>query len=169
MIENILLTWQAIDKELFFTFAILTILNVVVSTIKSLVTIKCGKWGAAAINAVAFYLNTIVTVYLMCDLPLLWKASTVAVCNFIGVFGVKWGEEKARKDKTWKIEMTVKTMYQEQFHDELNEHGIPHTYINIGKKSVFNIYAENQAISRQVKQYAKHYGAKTFAIEAQNF
>ena len=72
------------NMNLLITFIILNIVNVVIQTIKSLATVKCGKGVAAIVNAVAYGLYTIVTVYMLCELPLMWKASIVAFCNLVG-------------------------------------------------------------------------------------
>ena len=94
--------------KLFVIFVVLNVLNVIIQTVKSICTIKCGKVGAALINALAYGLYTIVLVYMSCELDLWTKAIVVALCNLIGVYVVKLIEEKMRKDKLWKIELTVK-------------------------------------------------------------
>ena len=73
------------SKELILIFIILNVLNVIIQTIKSLATIKCGKVGASIVNAIAFGLYTVVVVYTVCELPLWFKVVVVAVANFIGV------------------------------------------------------------------------------------
>ena len=44
--------------DLLILFVVMNILNVVIQTIKSLATIKCGKTAAALINAFAYGLYT---------------------------------------------------------------------------------------------------------------
>lgn len=149
-------------NNLLLTFIILNILNVIIQTIKSIATLKCGKGVAAIVNAVAFGLYTIVTVYTMCDLDLFLKAGIVAVCNLIGVYVVKWGEEKARKDKLWKIEATFDKEWLEEIHKKV---AIPHNYIDIGPKVIFNFYAENQRQSLIVKDIIEKYNGKYFVSE----
>lgn len=154
------------NTKLLITFIILNIANVIIQTVKSIVTIKSGKGMAAITNAVAFGLYTIVTVYLMCDLPLMWKAFIVAMCNLVGVFVVKWIEEKSRKDKLWKVEATVYEPYTESLHNDLTKADIPHNYIpNLGKYTVFNIYCETQRESEKVKQVLDYHKAKYFVSE----
>ena len=85
--------------NLFWLFVVLNVVNVVIQTIKSLATVKCGKGLAAIINALAYGFYTIVVVYMVCELPLWLKVVVVGLCNLVGVFAVKWGEELARKDK----------------------------------------------------------------------
>ena len=150
------------DYKLLFIFIILNIVNVVVQTIKSIATLKCGKGAAALVNAFAYGLYTIVTVYLLCDLPLMWKAGIVAGCNLVGVYFVKWAEEKARKDKLWKIEATFDTEHLKTIHESI---AIPHSYIEIGSHVIFNFYAENQRQSAIVKDIINKYNGKYFVSE----
>ena len=42
------------NTELLITFIILNIVNVIIQTVKSIATIKCGKGCAAAVNAIAY-------------------------------------------------------------------------------------------------------------------
>lgn len=157
------------NMNLLITFIILNIINVVIQTIKSLATVKCGKGVAAIVNAVAFGLYTIVTVYMLCELPLMWKASIVALCNLVGVFLVKWAEEKARKDKLWKVELTVRQTRTPVLARELEELNIPFNYIeNVGKYTVFNIYCATQKESAFVKDLTTRHNAKYFVTESKN-
>ena len=152
--------------ELLIIFIALNIVNVILQTVKSLATVKCGKVAAAIVNAVAYGLYTIVLVYTMCDLPLMWKASIVALCNFIGVYVVKLIEEKARKDKLWKVEMTLPPEHAEKVHAMLQLVGVPHNYINIEKYVLFNCYCATQAESARVKTIANDFEAKYFVSES---
>jgi hypothetical protein len=152
--------------ELLLIFIALNIVNVILQTVKSLATVKCGKVAAAIVNAVAYGLYTIVLVYTMCDLPLMWKASIVALCNFIGVFIVKLIEEKARKDKLWKVEMTLPPEHAEKVHAMLQLVGIPHNYIDIEKYVLFNCYCATQAESARVRTIANDFEAKYFVSES---
>lgn len=158
--------------QLLSIFIILNILNVVIQTIKSIATVKCGKGVASIINAVAYGLYTIVTVYMMCELPLMWKAGIVALCNLIGVYVVKWGEEKSRKDKLWKVEATIHNYGTDPDWDDciidLKNAGIPFNYIDIQKYILINCYCATQAESTKVKQILDAHGAKYFVSESKN-
>ena len=154
------------DTKLLLVFIGLNIANVIIQTVKSIATVKCGKGVAAIVNAVAYGLYTVVTVYLMCELSLGLKALIVALCNLVGVYVVKWCEEKARKDKLWKIEATVFEPYTKNLHLDLTAEEIPCNYIlKIGKWSVFNIYCDTQEKSKKVKVLLDKYEAKYFVSE----
>ena len=153
--------------KLLIEFIILNILNVIIQTVKSLVTVKCGKELAAVVNAVAFGLYTVVTVYMMCELPLGTKAFVVALCNLVGVYVVKLLEEKARKDKLWKVELTVRENHTTELHTNLKDLDIPHKYIeNVGNYTIFNIYCATQKESALVRDIANRYNAKYFVTES---
>ena len=152
--------------ELLITFIVLNIFNVIIQTVKSIATVKCGKGVASLVNALAYGLYTIVTVYMMCELDLYLKAGIVAVCNLVGVYVVKFFEEKARKDKLWKVEMTLPPEHAEKVHAMLQLVGIPHNYIDIEKYVLFNCYCATQAESARVRTIANDFEAKYFVSES---
>lgn len=156
--------------ELLLIFIALNIINVILQTVKSLATVKCGKVAAAIVNAVAYGLYTIVLVYTMCGLPLTWKASIVALCNFIGVYVVKLIEEKARKDKLWKVEATIQNLiyFTDYIKAECEKNKIPYSILNVENVDyvVFNFYCATQEKSRIVKQICDGCNAKYFVSES---
>ena len=153
--------------QLLILFIVMNVLNVVIQTIKSICTIKCGKAVAAIVNAVAYGLYTYIIVLTNCDLPLLAKCLIVASANFVGVYVVKFFEEKARKDKLWKVEATVLRGWTKELHAKLVEAKIPHNYLeNVGKYTLFNIFCETQAQSAKAKKILDNYNAKYFVSES---
>ena len=155
--------------KLLIIFIVFNALNVVIQTVKSLATIKCGKTIAALINAVAYGLYTYVVVLTVCDLPLWQKMVIVAGCNFVGVFVVKWVEEKARKDKLWCIQATVLKEQTETLHLCLDMYCIPHNYVeNVGKYTLFYCYSDTQAKSKDIKMILDDAKAKYFVSESKN-
>ena len=151
--------------QLLVLFIVMNIINVVIQTVKSIATIKCGKVAAAIVNAVAYGLYTYIVELTMCDLPLLAKCLIVAGANFVGVYVVKFIEEKARKDKLWKVEATIPAKYQDAVHFDLKD--IPHNYIEgVGNYTLFNFYCATQAESAKVRDIINQYEAKYFVSES---
>lgn len=151
--------------KLLTLFIVMNIVNVIIQTVKSIATIKCGKVAAAVVNAIAYGLYTYIVVLTMCDLPLLAKCLIVALANFIGVYIVKLIEEKGRKDKLWKIEVTIPTEYATAVDFDLQT--VPHSYITISNKhTLFNFYCATQKESAKVKDIVGQYGAKYFVAES---
>ena len=157
------------EMKLLILFVVMNIVNVVIQTIKSIATIKCGKVAAAIINAVAYGLYTYIVVLTMCDLPLLAKCLIVAGANFVGVYVVKFFEERARKDKLWKVEATVLRGYTERLHNALDYLDIPHNYLeNVGPYTLFNIYCATQKESALAKEILEKHDAKYFVSESKS-
>lgn len=152
--------------KLLIIFIVLNIVNVIIQTVKSLATIKCGKTMASIINALAYGLYTVVVVYTMCDLPLWSKAVIVGLCNLVGVYVVKLIEEKSRKDKLWKVECTIPNDQVMYLCYDLKEK-VPFNYYQVCESdySVFNIYCSNQLQSAYVKECLTTRKAKYFVSE----
>lgn len=155
------------DTKLLIIFIVLNIFNVIIQTVKSIATVKCGKSVASIVNAVAYGLYTIVTVYMLCDLDLWLKALIVALCNLVGVFVVKFFEEKARKDKLWKVEATVKEV---KAYEELTALGISCNRLCTNKNNeyIINCFCPTQKDSTTVKEVLTRHNAKYFVSESKS-
>lgn len=100
-------------------FALCTAVNVILSTIKSILTVKGGKLSASFINALTYGFYSYVIVLTSADgMPIWLKMAITAVCNFVGVYLIKWIEEKARKDKIWQLSITIPQKYIEALHHD---------------------------------------------------
>lgn len=150
-------------------FIVFNVLNVVIQTVKSIATIKCGKTTAAVVNAVAYGLYTYIVVLTASDGVSLWvKIAVVALANLVGVYFVKLFEEKGRKDKLWKIEATFarreNLLYKLSIWATKNK--ISYNHITIDKHYIVNFYAPTQKESALVKEFIKQYNGKYFASES---
>lgn len=151
--------------KLLIIFIVLNIFNVILQTVKSICTVKCGKTIAAIVNAVAFGLYTVVIVYTNADLPLMQKVLVVAFSNLIGVYVVKWVEEKKRKDKLWAIRFTVKDNEGEKIINELENKDISYGYDVRGKYIIFETFCNSKEETLKVKEIVKRFNAKYFISE----
>lgn len=151
--------------KFFIVFIVLSAINVVFSTIRSITTIKSGKTVASLISGGYFAFYNIMLIYTVMDFPMWEKCIITFVCNVIGVWVVKWIEEKMRKDKLWKVEMTINAKDAETLHYNLSNHFIPNHYLIAGKHAVFSCFCESQEQTSLTLQLGKQYNAKTFATE----
>lgn len=153
--------------KLLIIFIVLNIFNVIIQTVKSIATVKSGKLAAALVNALAYGLYTVVVVYMMCDLPLLVKAGIIALCNLVGVYAVKWLEEKTRKTKLWKVETSILNTDAANVRELLTSARLSFNFIEgVGKYVVFNIFCHTEQESLAVKEILKKYNAKYFVSES---
>lgn len=151
--------------NLLVTFVIFNILNVIIQTVKSIATIKCNKWVASLVNAVAYGLYTYIVVLTVCELPLWVKMLVVALANLVGVFVVKLIEEKSRKDKLWLVKITVPQENAEKAKFWLKNWQLSYSYVDITKYVVFDVYCDDQEDTSLAIKICKECNGKMFATE----
>ncbi len=153
--------------NLLLIFIALTTVNVIFSTIKSIVTIKGPPFSSALCSALYYGYYNIVLIYTMADFPLWQKVLVTTVCNFIGVYLVKWGEKKTRKDRLWKIEATFKNVDPlfSILKDWAAANNISIKYYDLNKYLEVHFYSENQTQSKIIKQFIQKHNGKYFITE----
>ena len=153
-------------------FALITFANVIIQTVKSLFTIKGGKLSAATVNAIAFGFYTYIIFFTADDSISLWqKALITAVCNFIGVFFVKFLEEKLQKDRLWIFNCTAKVESADviKITELLKSMDISLTYNQL-KDDLYtlSIYSYTQSESEMIESVLKNYKIKYCTIETKS-
>ena len=151
--------------KLIITFLILSIINVIFSTVRSIATIKSEKWIAAILNAGYFAYYNIVLIYAVADFNLGIKCVITFIANMVGVLLVKEIEEKTKKEKLWKFEITVKSEWFYLMRDFLKDNAISSNYIDLGKYCIFNAFCETKEQSDKIIQITKNCKGKYFVTE----
>lgn len=125
---------------------------------------------ASLVCAITQGFNIYIVFLTSCDgLDIFPKILITVICNLIGVYIVKYFEEKMQKDKLWKIEFTLQTGISEDIDNFLTSSDIPHSYIFMGPKHVlFNCYCKSKKESQMVKDIVNLYGAKWFVSESKS-
>ena len=158
------------NYDFLLVFIGLSIVNVIFSTIRSLVVNNGGKFSASLLSGGYFAFYNIMMVYTVADFPMWQKCVITFVCNVVGVFLVKWAEEKARKDKLWKIEATFK--HDDNLIAELKEWGkvndIGFKYNDIVKYYEIDFYSHTQAESAIIKNFINKHNGKYFVAESKS-
>lgn len=147
-------------------FALATVVNVVLSTIRSICTIKCGKWVSAFTNAVCYgFYPLIVMLTAEGTVGILINMLITAIANFVCVWFIKLIEEKSRKDKMWRVDLAIPNDERDFVHRKLKD--IPHNYVECGSWTMFNCYCATQEDTAKVKQIGVTLGGKYSAYESQ--
>ena len=153
--------------KLIVTFLVLSIINVIFSTIRSITTIKSGKAVASLVSGGYFAFYNVMLIYTVAEFPMWEKCVITFFCNVIGVWFVKWIEEKMRKDKLWKVEATVPTVEVERLLADCIRNHIEHyNYFDVYDYTVFNFYCATQTDSRNIKNLLSNYNVKYFVTES---
>lgn len=153
-------------------FIIITLINVIIQTVRSLITVKGGILSAAAMNSIAYGVYTYIIFFTAEDsLDISIKALITVLCNFVGVFLVKYIEKKIRKDRLWIFNCTAKIENNELVNivDVLKSMDISLTYNQL-KEDLYtlSIYSYSQSESEMIESVLKNYKIKYCAIETKN-
>ena len=159
-----------ITSKLFWTFVILNFVNVLVNTSRSLLTIKGGKWIASIMNAVCYgYYTIIIVITATYEMPLFIKCIAVALVNFVGVFTIKYCEEKMQKDKMWIYNATAKVNTNKLINviELLKEINVKLVYTTVVENELYTmqIFSNTPKESEMIKAILENYGIKYYAIE----
>ena len=149
------------------TFIILSIINVIFSTIRSITTIKSGKIVASLVSGGYFAFYNIMLLYTVADFSMTQKCVITFVCNVIGVFLVKLVEQKMRKDKVWKIEFSVPAAKENRSQIDLllTQKEVSHRSFASEKYVIFECFCDSQEKSSIVKNIIELNDCKYFASE----
>lgn len=152
---------------LFLFFLGISIVNVILSTIKSLCTIRCGRTITIIMNVICYGFYTIV-VKNTATLPLTTTVIGTMVANALGVWLSYIIMDKVVKDKLWRVDMAVNIKHTETIHRLLTEAEVPHCYNEVGSWTMFNCYCETHKETEIVKNICKKYKGKISAYESKN-
>ena len=149
------------------TFIVLSIINVIFSTVRSITTIKGSTLVASLVSGGYFAFYNIMLIYTVTDFPMWQKCVITFFCNVFGVAIVKLIEAKMQKDKLWKVEATINKTNQNDVREMLNKAKVPYNYIEgVGKYTIFNVFCVTQNQSIAVREILKAYNAKYFVTES---
>lgn len=147
MFENLTFT------QFLLLYLVLQIVYVVLNTITNIAKIKCSKIVASATSAVCYGFYVVVVVATACNQPIWVKMILTALTNLVGVYIGMWVMEKLRKDKLWKVEITVTDEIEAYNLDvALRKNKISYNTVKCGNGDmIFSVYSKTQKESELIK------------------
>lgn len=152
-------------------FTVTQLINVVLSTFKSVILIKGSKNTATVVNTISYSINVFITALIgsvVKNVPI--TVIITAITNMIGVWVGLTIIDKLRKERVWKISGTVKAELWEDLKRELilNEiHFIP-IETSWDKRRILDVYSESKKESKLIGSIFKKYNVKYMILEAHN-
>lgn len=141
-------------------FFICSLINVMLSTLKIILTVKASKGVATIINAITYGFYAIV-VKQLASLDLITTVTVTIVTNIIGVYVSMCLLEKTKKDCLWKISVTTK---DNTLVEKLEKFSISYVMnpVQYKKQTYYNIdvFSENQKDSSIIENILKEYKVK---------
>lgn len=138
-------------------FTVLQFINVVISTLKSILTINGSRVTAAIINAVSYTFYAII-VKLISEQTFFVIIIVTFLTNILGVYLAKYIVDITKKERLWVITCTIKNHIKDNIELELKKQHIGYTSINAEHSRyllyIFAYSKEQSAISfKMLKQY----------------
>lgn len=148
MFENLSFT------QFLLLYLVLQIVYVILNTVTNIAKIKCSKLIASLTSAVCYGFYVIVVVATASNQPIWVKMFLTAVTNVVGVYVGMWVMEKLRKDKLWKIEITIRDAIEAyQFENTLREKDISfNSVVCENNDIILNVYSKSQKESEIIKK-----------------
>ncbi len=143
-------------------FFLISLVNVILSSTKSICTVRYGR-GINVLANVISYSFYVVVVKQTADLPLTITVISTAITNALGVWLSYAILDRIQKDKLWKVEVVIPKCHTEQLHYDLKS--IPHNFVELGPRTLFNFYCETKADTSKVIKHCKELNGKFFAVE----
>jgi hypothetical protein len=149
--------------KIIIIFAVCSLINVILSTLKTLIMVNAGRNSAIIINAVCYGFYT----FVVKQLAEVDYATAVIVTILANIFGV-WISYKVmdlfKKDKVWRITVALPSATAiKECKELLEKYNIGFTPIN--KTNSLDIYSYNQEESAIIKSILSNYKHKYFIQE----
>lgn len=143
-------------------FIILQVVNVILSTIKSIVLIKGHKWATIIANTIYFGVYTAVLKQLT-TIDNLWVLVVITmIANFVGTWIGIEVTEKLRKADLWIIKTVVPIERIKEYKAALNEANIKYISYQTtwDECTAVDIFSENRTQSKTIKAILDQFNAK---------
>lgn len=158
--------------KILIVFIILSFVNVVFSTIRSIVTIKGDKLVASLVSGAYFAFYNVMLVYTVMNFPMWQKCLITFVCNIFGVWIVKFIEQKMKRDKLWVFNATFKnTRANGQVQNAIKMFesvGIKFIYVPVVPDVLYTmqIFSYSQKESEMITSILKNFDVKYYITES---
>ena len=148
-------------------FFILNLINVILGTMRSILTVKSTPFIAMLINTISYtFYSGIVKMTGAQSMAVV--LITTALTNIIGVYAATFILNKVKKDRLWRITATLvkgKRTDSAQIIQELKKYNIEYNINDIGRSIVFDIFSKTQGESALLKEILNKPDVKYHVIE----
>lgn len=157
-----------IPKDIIIFF-VLQLVNVILSTTRSILTVKANAHVSAIVNAVSYtFYNLIVKMITAQDTTVILV--TTFVTNLLGVYIARWALNLFRKEKLWVFNATLtsKKINCEEVIKLLEAANIKYLYNTIvdNKLYSFQVFSYNCRESDMIKKILERYSIKFYVVES---
>lgn len=150
-------------------FVIIQLVNVFLSTIKSVLTVNGSKSTAAVINSISYTIGAVIT-KLLTEQSFVVAIVVTFFANLIGVYAAKLFLETTKKEKLWLYLATMTSVdEQKEVEKELKYRNIQFTLLTAENNRYFiTIFSYSKAESAYIRELLKQHHIKYSILENQS-
>lgn len=141
-------------------FIIIQLINVIISTIKSVATIRCSPWNAAHINAISYTIAAVIT-KLITQQTFLVVIIVTLITNEIGVYIGRKITDSFQKEKLWVYNCVIKCSSAEmkQLKQLFSEQDIDCDWVELkfDRRYKCQIYSYSKTHSKNINKILSSY------------
>lgn len=150
-------------EKVVIIFVVCSLINVILSTLKTLIMVNAGRNSAIFINAVCYGFYTLVVKQLT-SVDYATAVVVTVITNIVGVWVSYKIMDLFKKDKLWRITVTLKNKQEfDSCCNQLRKYNVGFTPIE--KTNSLDIYSYNQKESEIIKNILSNYRHKYFIQE----
>lgn len=150
-------------EKVIIIFIVCSLINVILSTLKTLIMVNAGRGSAIIINAICYGFYTLVVKQLT-SVDYVTAVLVTIGANIVGVWISYKIMDLFKKDKLWRITVTLKSRKAlDECMKNLEKYNIGFTPIE--KTNSIDIYSYNQKESAIIKNILGNYDYKYFIQE----
>ncbi len=155
-------SFENVDWLLVGVYLAAQFVNVVLSTIKSIVTIKGSRCQSIAANTISYTLSAVITIFVAKASNVIITIGVTLITNIVGVWISMVIIDKVRKDKLWLIQATVAADDFDALVNDLHANGVDFIQIESGwsKRKPIQVYSYTRKQSSLIKRIFKKYDVK---------
>lgn len=146
-------------------FFVLNLINVILGTMRSILTVKSTPFVSMIINTVSYTFYSGI-VKLVSGQDMIVVLVTTALTNIIGVYIARFILDKAKKDKLWRITATIPNRKDcEEIISALSKKDIASVIYKGEGVELVDIYSKTQGESTVIKEVLAPYKVKYSVVE----
>lgn len=142
-------------------FVILNLVNVILGTMRSILTVKASPTVAMLINTISYTFYAGI-VKMTSGQSMAIVLITTALTNIVGVYIAKWLVSLRHKDRLWVIDVTTNGLNKFALANDLSIFKIQYSQFDILNSNLvnFRIYSYTQRDSQRIRRILKRYEVK---------
>ena len=167
MVESLDMTWlQAYLTVDVAVFLAVQFVNVVISTVKSVLLVNGSPMSASVWNTVSYTISAVIT-KMITQQPFEVVIAASIVTNMVGTYIGKVILVKMRKEQLWTINATIRNHSREYVEGELLRRGVQYTLLpGVNDRMLLCAYSYSKAESAIVKDILAHEDVRYNVMES---